>query len=488
MTLSSHLPALIVVVPLFAAVLAPVIAFFSFRWVRVWSLSALVLSGAASAGALRRVLAEGTWSYHFGGWLPPWGIEYVIDPLSGAVAVLVSSMAVLTALYSWGWEPVEEKLGVGAFHALTLLLTAGLLGIVVTGDLFNLYVFLEIASLATYALVAAGGNGALLPAFRYLLVGSVGALFWVFGIGYLYALTGTLNMADAQVLWPAVSGSWPAAAAVYLIVAGLAVKMAVFPLHGWQPDAYSSAPAQVMPLVAGVVAKVLAYAMLRVLRFMLEARGQAAGALELLGWAGILTMLAGSVMALGQKDVRRLLAYSSVAQIGYLLIGFSMGGAALTGALLHLFNHAVMKSCLFMAAGAVSSRSGSCTLEDFKGLSRKMPWTCGVFAVAALAMVGLPPGCAFFSKWYLLQGAAETGAWHFAAALVAASLLSAVYFFRILEAAYLQEPEAQGRGDPGWTLLAPMLALAAAVVLLGVFNQWVVGRILLPALAPLGVL
>lgn len=486
--MGDNLPVIVVVLPLLAAMVTPALALWRSRWVRYWTLGILSVCSGASIGLLVRVLASGAWRYEFGGWPAPWGIELVVDPLSAGMAVLVSGFALLSAIYGWDCPEPEGRLGPGSFHALYLLLTAGLLGIVLTGDLFNLYVFLEIASLAAYALVAAGaGPKADLAAFRYLIIGSVGALLWVFGVGYVYALTGTLNMADAALLWPAAAGSRAAAVAVSLMVAGLLIKMAVFPMHGWQPDAYASAPPRIMPFVGGVMAKVSAYVLFRVLYFVFQASGAAGSVLDVLGWIGALTVVAGSVLAVSQKDVRRMLAYSSVAQIGYILIGFSVGGRlALTGALLHIINHAVMKSCLFMAAGSVQRRFGSCRIEDFKGLSTVMPKTAAAFSIAALSMIGLPPGCGFFSKWYLLRGTIEAGAWPFVAALVLSSLLSMVYFFRLIEKAYLDGSDEPETKEP-ITMLVPMMALSAAVVFLGIFNQGVVSSVVDLALPIWGV-
>lgn len=486
----SHLPALIVLAPLCAAVAAPLAAFAVPRAAKALSLAALAASAAASMAALRAALSHGALRYEFGGWAAPWGIEYVLDPLSGALAVLVSGLALASAVYAWGWDNEASPARTGAFQALSLLLTAGLLGIVVTADLFNLYVFLEITSLSAYALAAAGERKAApMAAFRYLLVGSAGASFWVLGTGFLYAVTGTLNMSDLARLWPQVSDTPAAAAGVGLMTAGLLLKMPVFPLHGWQPEVYATAPARVMPLMGSLVSKVMAYALLRLLYSTLGAHGAAGGALAVLGPIGALSALAGAWLAIGQADLRRLLAYSSVSQLGYLLMGFSIGGRwALLGALWHVFSHAVLKCALFMASGALGRLRGSTALPEAAGLARRHPAVAAAMAAAMLGLVGLPPTSGFVAKWFLLRGALETGQWPYVAVLAASALLAAGYAFRTLEPVLLAPapaaPARAGRLDV-WAL-TPLAALAAAAAVVAFASGPLVETFLTPALGNLG--
>jgi multicomponent Na+:H+ antiporter subunit D len=375
--------------------------------------------------------------YHLGGWPPPWGIEYVVDPLAGGVALLVAGLALVVAVYAGPFLPGLSRVGAGGVLALYPLLVAGLLGIVVTGDLFNLYVFLEISSIAAYALLSLKDGRGAVASFRYLLLGTIAGSFYLLGIGYLYALTGTLNMADVSVRLAALAPSPAYAVAVALIGVGLAIKTALFPLHDWLPDAYTYAPSPVTAFVAAVMTKVSAYALLRIFLFVLPPGGVAGQALVLLGWASAVAAVAGSVMALARRDVRRMLAYSSVGQIGYIVMGIAIGTPlALTGALLHILNHALMKGCLFLAAGGVLYQTGATDVAAYDGVARRLPLSMAAFTVAAASLVGLPPLSGFFSKWYLLQAALEAGAWPFAAALVASSLLSAVYFFRVIERSY----------------------------------------------------
>jgi multicomponent Na+:H+ antiporter subunit D len=488
--MTEHVPVLIVLVPMVAALLAPVVALASRPLGRGLTLAALAGATLASLVALERAVAEGPWRYQLGGWPPPWGIEYVVDALGGTMAVLVSGMAFLGAIHSVG-RPPRSAGEQGVFDALFLLLTSGLLGIVVTGDVFNLYVFLEIAALAGYALLASGDGRSVFATFRYLLVGTIAASLYLLGIGYLYALTGTLNMADLAERIPglAAAGGPVLPVAVSLIVVGLAIKMALFPLHGWLPNAYTHSPAPVTPFVAAVMGKVGAYALLRMLFFVIGPGVVTERALTLLAWAGAAAVVAGSAMALAQRDVRRMLAYSSVGQIGYAALGIGIGNAAaLTGAFLHIVNHAVLKGCLFMVAGGLHERSGVVRLADYAGLGRRAPLALAGLVVAGLSMVGLPPLGGFFSKWYLLAGALEAGQWAFVSAIAASSLLTAAYVFRLVETAYFREPPAEvataPRAELPAAMLAPVLVLAALVVALGLFNQGLVAHVLRFALPP----
>jgi len=484
---TAHLPALIVISPLAVALLLPILGRLSAVLVRVVAIAALVLSFTSSIGALRHVLVNGDWHYFFGGWAPPWGIEYVIDPLAGGMATLVSFFALLVLIYAGPYlssKPGKDK---GYFYTLYLLLAAGLLGIVVTGDVFNLYVFLEISSLATYALIASGGNRATIAAFRYLLIGTAAASSYLLGIGYLYAVTGSLNMADLATLLPPLLGSHAVAIAVALIVIGLGVKMALFPLHGWMPDAYSYAPAPVATFIAAVMAKVSAYAIYRILFFVFKAAGPVPMTLNIVGWMAAAGILFGSIMAIAQRDLWRMLAYSSVAQMCYIALGFALDNTmGLYGALLHILNHAITKGSLFLIAGSIAWQTGIRDIFQFAGMCRRVPWTMAVFVVAAMSMIGLPPTAGFFSKWYLVVGSVEAGAWGFVAVLVASSLLTAVYFFRVIEYAYLKEPAGEKDDEQGKTvtatrkwelpasMLLPIILLGIGILTLGVLSEKII--------------
>jgi multicomponent Na+:H+ antiporter subunit D len=478
-----HAPVLLIIVPMVSALLGPLVGARS-RLVASWiprfaTAAALLFSVVAFA----RSLETGPWHYHVGGWAPPWGIEIVVDPLSGLMACLVSGVALLVSFYSAPYLERWTARRTAVFHSVYCLLVSGLLGISVTGDLFNLYVFLEISSLSAYALLSTGGSRAIVATFRYLLVGTVAASFYLIGVGFLYATTGTLNMADTGARLHALDSPVVVVATCFIVI-GLAIKAALYPLHGWLPDTYTYAPGPVVGFIAAVMTKVSAYALYRILFFVFAAGTAPGEPLLFLGWAAAISVVAGAVMALAQKDVQRMLAYSSVSQMGYIIMGVAMGTPmALTGAVLHVVNHAVMKGCLFMAVNGVQWKMGIFRVRDFAGLGRRLPFTMGAFTIAALSMVGLPPTAGFFSKYYLVVAAVEEGNFVFVVALVLSSLLGAVYLFRVLEYAYLAPGAA--KADPRelpFAMLVPVLALAACVLLFGVFNQALVDGLVRPGL------
>jgi len=490
---TQHLPILIVLCPLAAALVVPLVARASARAARALTMLATLASLVCAVAALRVALNEGDWHYHLGGWAPPWGIEYVVDPLGGGMAVIVALLATLVSVYAGPHIRGLSSLRGAAFDSLFLLLTTGLLGIALTGDLFNLYVFLEVSSLAAYALLASGGERAVVATFRYALIGTIAASFYLLGLGYLYALTGTLNMADLAIQLEAVPPGSAMTVGIVLLVVGLAIKMAVFPLHGWMPDAYTYAPPPVTMFIAAVMSKVSAYALIRVLFFVLPAGDAVETARAVLSWVAVGGVLAGSILALAQTDVRRMLVYSSVGQMGYIVLGLSIGNtAALTGALLHVVGHAAAKGCLFGAIGSLPRQTVQAEIGGLAGAARRAPLAMAAFTIAALSLVGLPPTAGFFSKWYLLRGALDADAWLFAVVLLVSSLLGAVYFFRVLEQVYfVQDPSAPNTdvpspaSPPSWRMVVPVLTLGAAVLLIGLFNGVLVSSVIQHALPEL---
>ncbi len=482
---NSIAPLLIVLPPLLGALFVVIFALHAPRRARAIVLLAAGLSLVAAVDALWRCAHGVILQYDFGGWMPPYGIVYRIDGLSAVMAVLIAFVAVSVLLYAGPSVRAELPEEQPTFLATASLLVAALLGMVVTGDLFNLYVFLEIASITAYTLIAAGGGAAALASFRYLLIGTIGASFYLLGLAYLFAMTGTLNMADMATRLPALGDPAALRVALAFIVTGLAMKMALFPMHAWLPDAYTYAPSAATALIAAVMTKVGAYALLRVLYGVLW---PAVGPLHLpltplIGWTACAAIVAGSAMALAQTDLKRLLAYSSVSHVGYLALGLALGNRyGLLGTMLHIVGHGLSKGCLFLIAGAVAYRHGGRALPAWRGLSRSMPFTMGAFAVAALSMIGVPPTIGFFSKLYLILGSLQAGQVGFAVVLVVSSLLNAWYFFRVLEAVYFGAPEVERKGPAGRELpgamLAPILGMAAAVLLVGVLTYPLVQHVL----------
>jgi multicomponent Na+:H+ antiporter subunit D len=485
------LPILIPATTLAFAVIAAVVSFRRAALATVTALVGAVLSLVLAGIGLSAALRVGALRHQLGGWPPPVGIEYILDPLSGYMAVIIGIIGVLVLIYpmraGFGSMPSRRV----PVASLTLLLLTGLLGVVFSGDLFNLFVFLEVYAIASYALISFGGDRALFASFRYLIIGTAGSGFYLLGVGFLYFSTGALNMEHVAGLLPALTGSPTVTGALVLIVVGLGIKAALFPLHVWLPDAHSYAPPAVAALLAAVQVKVAAYALIRIFHTVFAPGEVAVGldALTLLAWFGAAGIVAGSVAAILQHDLKRLLAYSTVAQLGYIAVGIGLATPlGLIAALLHVLNHAFMKSCLFLVAGGIIVQTGLRDISRFTGLGRRLPWTMAAFALAAVSMVGVPPTAGFFSKWYLLLATIEAGQWLFAVVIVGSTLLTLAYFLRIFERVFIGEPEEEavaGAVEPGGQVLGPVWVLAAGVVVFGLANVAIVVGVLEPAVARL---
>jgi multicomponent Na+:H+ antiporter subunit D len=484
------LPVLLSVVLLSGAAVAVVAGEWSTRVARAVAVLAAGVALVLSVVGLVRVLDDGPIRHQLGGWAPPVGIEYVLDPLSASMSVVVGLIGLVVVVYppgpGFGSVPARRV----PLYPLVLLLLGGLMGVVVSGDLFHLFVFLEIYAIASYALVALGGPRATFASLRYLIFGTIGSGLYLLGVGFLYFTTGSLNMADVAAQLDVVGADRTVLAALALIVTGLAVKMALFPLHVWLPEAHSYAPPSVAALLAAVQVKVAAYALVRILFgvFGVELVTVDVPVADLLVWFGAAGILFGSVAALRQDDFKRLLAYSTVAQLGYLGIGVGLATrAALVAALFQVLAHALMKCCLFLVAGGVAERTGIREIPRLAGLSRRMPVMAVALTVAGLSMVGIPPTAGFFAKWYLLTAALDAGQVVVAVVIAASTLLTLRYVLRVIEVVWSDpaepDPELAGAGEPAAGVVAPVAVLAAAVVLVGLLNGRLVGSVLEPVAA-----
>ncbi len=470
--MTQHAPVLIVLLPLSASLLCMLLSRIS-RNLGSWVVMASIVGAFANACiVLQHVLAAGgkTWHYWMGGWEPPIGIEFALDPLNSILAVVVTFLSALISLYSRPFVKDEDWLHVGGYYTLFGLLTVGMSGMVITGDVFNLYVYLEILSLSGYGLIALGGRKSMLAAFRYLLIGTIAASLYLLGVGYLYAMTGTLNMADLAARVVPHLNSPLFAIAVACLIIGFGIKMALFPLHGWQPDAYTYSHPGAAAFIAGLMSKIPAYAMIRFLYYIFRVDNPVVhSALNVLGIMGVAGILIGSIMAMAQYDFRRMLAYSSVAQIGYIAIGLAMGNMyGFIGAVLHIINHAFMKSSLFLVIGGIEYRFGEVNLYRLGGMNKKMTISTITVLLASLSMIGLPPTCGFFSKWYLMLGAYTGAQYFYIAVLVISSLLNAIYFFRIIEQMFVQREASLTEVHPHKGKLGLPLAMALPIFILGI--------------------
>lgn len=479
MTVAQHLPALQVVVPLLAAPLTVLLRRRDAAFV-----VALAAAGSTFAAALalwQQVAGSGTVSYAIGRWAPPWGIEYRVDSLSSFMLVLVAGIGLAVLPYMRGSiereVPERQRYLV---YTMYLLCLAGLLGIVITGDAFNVFVFLEISSLSTYVLIALGRDRrALLASYQYLVMGTIGATFFVIGIGLLYLMTGTLNIADMAERLAQVKGSRPVLAALAFLTVGVSLKLALFPLHQWLPGAYAYAPSAVAAFLAATATKVAVYVLVR---FWFGVFG-ASQVFERLPMQEVMLLLAlagmffASAMAIYQQDLKRVFAYSSVGQIGYIVLGLSFGTATgLTATLVHLVNHGLAKGLIFLLLGVVALGVGGTSLARVQGLGRTMPWTSAALVLGGLSLIGVPGTPGFVTKWYLVLGALEQQRWWLAVLIVASSLLTMVYVWRFVEAAYFNEPrkDLAPVAAPSLGMRLSCIAVTAALLWVGVDTRYTV--------------
>jgi len=438
----TDLPALLVAVPLLGsvAVLLAGIARSETGWPVAVCVS-LLQTGTAVALAVR-AFTDPPVRYVVGGFTAPFGIELVVDGISATMIVLVAVVALGVLGYARVAGPRSNP-----FYATYLVLVAGLTGMSLTGDVFNMYVFLEITGLAAYALVASGDGGrSARAALKYLLVGTFGASLFLLGIGFAYVATGTLNMTDLSAQLAAVGYASPLVQAAFaLLVVGLFVKIAVFPVHTWQPAAYAGAPDSVSALISALVSTVAAYALIRIVFtvFTVQFLLTNAFAQTVLMAGAVVSIVVGSTLAVTQDEIKRMLAYSSISQFGLVIGAIAVAnGTALTGAVIHLVGHGILKGGLFLTSGLVATVTGARRVGDYDGLADRFPTGSAAFGVLALAMVGVPPTIGFVGKWYIVLGAVEAEAWPLVVVLLASTLLTLAYFARVLERMYFRDATA----------------------------------------------
>ncbi len=491
--MSQHYPILTLAIPMLMALVISL--FCSKRDNLAYGLVVAAMAGSffASLNTLFTVINKGSTIYYYlGDWQPPQGIELAIDHLSGLVLCVVSGCALLTSIYSRHTVQQEIPDRIHHYYTLYCLLVSGLLGMVATGDAFNLYVLLEISALSSYALLARGRGLAYYATFKYIIMGTIGACFYLLGVGYLYIKTGSLNMADLFGILN--SGQMHESITIrigfILIILGIWIKMAFFPLHGWLPNAYTRASTTTSCLIAPLMTKVSVYIMVRLMFsvFSVDYVFKTIDWHELVIWMATIAIVAGSISALAQRDLKKMLTYIIVAEVGYMVGGAWLAHTSgLMGTIYHILSDALMTLCLFMAVGAIIYKTGKSGFEAMNGLFARMPVTSAVFILGGFAIIGIPPTCGFFTKWYLIKGGLAVGHYQYVAALLFSSLISAIIFFRLIEMAYYGKFDEHGHGghhektavdEVPLSMMIPMVVTALALVLVGLYTQEIVTNVI----------
>jgi multicomponent Na+:H+ antiporter subunit D len=442
-------------------------------WMGNFTMLALVLMSFMAIGQ--------SGMYHLGGWPTPIGIDLRLDSLAVLLLLAVNTVGLAVCLYSIDY--MKHFTRRGYFFGLFLLLVTGMNGVILAGDLFNLYVFLEVAAVASYSLVAFGcAHEELEASFKYIVLGSLSSSLILIGIALVYGITGTLNMAHMAGRIAESGMDGPLLLAFGLFICGFSFKAALVPFHAWLPDAHPSAPAPVSAMLSGVLIKAIGVYVLARLAF--NVFGIAGDALSLLRWLGVLSMVAGALLAAGQSDIKRLFAYSSISQVGFMVLGLGLATPlGLVGALYHLVNHAMFKSLLFLNAGAVEHVTGTRDLNELGGLNRAMPVTGATSLIGSMSIAGVPPFNGFWSKLIIVLACIEAGYFGLAFLAVAVSIITLAYQLKVQRLGFFsalpRRLEGLGR-EPRLMAFAMILlaigciALSFAVVT-GLRDPWLIG-------------
>jgi multicomponent Na+:H+ antiporter subunit D len=466
---------LAIVIPLFIAAITPLVNRVSEKARDVIVVIGTMLTVVVLALMTSNVFVGGeSMVYMMGGWSPPLGIILVVDSLSLFIALIISFLTFFAVIYSLGH--MKEYDGLYQYYALIMLMLAGMNGIVLTGDMFNLFVFLEIMVIASYALVAFTiGKEQSEAAFKYQVISTLGTLGVLLGIGFLYAVTGTLNMADmASKINTLGTTNLILFFGLLLFIFGFGMKSAMVPMHWWLPDAYPAAPAPIAALLSGAAAKAGVYALARTLFIIYGGNGMAHFGLLIVLILGIVTMVVGGIMALVQVDVKRMLAYSSMGQMGYILFGLGIATSlGLTGAMFHMLNHAVAKALLFLCVGVIVYQLGMRRMDKLGGLGKKMPITAACFLIGSLAIAGIPPFNGFWSKLLLYISGFEAGSIYAVGSIIAIimSVVTLGYLLNAFQKIFLGKlpEEIDPPKDTSITMMLPIIVLAILCLVIGLF-------------------
>lgn len=447
---------------------------------------AFIATGVLAVMAVR-MLFESPFIYKTGGWMPPWGILLVSDGLSSLMLVVINVISFLVIIFSLRY--MTTYTAKPKYYSLFLLMIAGMNGVVITGDMFNLYVFLEIASIASYALVGFGCEREELEAsFKYLILGGVASTAVLFGIAFLYSMTGTLNMPDLAQQLEVVGINRAVGFVIALFIMGFGLKASAVPFHAWLPDAHPSAPAPISAMLSGVLIKALG--VYTIMRIMFHVIGRNPMVASIMMFLGALSMVVAGLLAIGQYDFKRMLAYSSISQMGYVLIGLGLAlnpevdllaaAMGLLGSLFHLVNHAIFKSLLFLCSGAVEYRTGTRDLGRLGGLIRKMPVTSVTCSVGSLSISGIPPFNGFWSKLIIILALLKAGYLIYGTIAVAVGFITLIYFVKLQrEVLFGKLPQALSKiREAPFAMTLPLVVLAILCIALGIVYPMVEHQLL----------
>ena len=487
--MSHQLPAILFLLPLFAAISMPVVCLKHRHWSKSISLTILAAMVLVSILNLHNVVNHGEVRYAFSGWTAPLGIEWVADGLASVILVLLSVLGLLGVVFTGPTSPKALGGRIVNYYTLILLFFSALTGIVFAADFFNIFVFLEVAAISSYALIGVAGGRALFAAFRYLILGTIGASIYLLGVSYLYAVTGTLNMADMADKLPFLLGSKALVGGLLFIFIGLGIKMALVPFHSWMPEAYAYAPDSVSPIMASLLTKIVLLAWVRIIYWVLNASIAIFDIpiLQLVAVLGALAAVIGASLALAQRDIKMMFAYGGVSHIGIILIGIGQGNqTGFVGGIFYLLNDAVMQAALFFIAGVAFYQYGVRTIDDLGRVGKQAPWLTGSLIVVGLGMIGLPPTGGFFGKWNIILGALEADNYVSVAAVLLSTLLTLAYFVKLFEGIFRQTSTGLDLqfGEFPLSFKMTLGVTSAAIMLLGLFSSPIVQLLLNHALPP----
>src|SRR3989339_1343853 len=421
------------------------------------------------------ILNGGQMVYHFGGWPAPIGISLVLDSFSLLMLFVINLVSCVSMLYSIDY--IKHYDSRTKFFILNLFLIAGLNGVVLAGDIFNLYVFLEIIAFASYALIAFGlGKEDMEASIRYQVIGTIGSFFIFFGIGFLYSVTGSLDLADiSKIIYQSASTNRAILFAIPLLLFGFSLKAALVPFHAWLPDAHPTAPAPVSAMLSGVVIKVSG--IYGIVRIFFSVTGVSTTLLQILLYAGLISVFFGAFAALYQNDFKRILAFSSISQIGYIMLGIGIGTPlGYAGALLHILNHAAFKSLYFMVAGSVDYATGTRDIRKLGGLSKKLPVTFLASISSSLSLAGIPPFGGFFSKFIIILALVKAGKITLSILIILSFLLTLAYFLKIQGKVFLRSQNSElypNIKEVPYSMRLAMIIMAIMCLGLGLGFPWI---------------